>query len=1025
MGLKYLNLFMNKSIYQISFIIFTILSAQSSFSAEFNVGPKQTLSSLEQVPWLKLKAGDIVNIFYRAEPYRTKIGLQGRGTKDAPIIIRGIKGPNNELPTISGENARTPASLKSFFNERWDESLGVILIKRERSTPGVKRDKPAPKFITIENLKIVGANKNNTYINSKGAIKAYNRAAASIFAILVENLTVRGCEISANGNGFFVLSKGDADSRGRAVSKNILFEHNRVYGNGVVGSDRQHNIYTQAAGITFQYNELGKLRKGAHGSQLKDRSSGTIIRYNRIEAGARALDLVDPEDAYGYITVQHDFKDTYVYGNLFINNKKDKEHISAGNLIQYGGDSGETNNYRNGTLHFYNNTVVIISDKTDSWRVNIFDLSLAQSIVELKNNILYRQGDSKFNLMRYTGVANIKGVNWISKGWQKGRPGSYGFKGIVNISKDSVIESSIPCFVDVIAHNYSLKENSVCVDRGVNLLPSVDGISLDKEYKSKASFENRTVRGKGPDLGAFEFSIYSPVEDPESSFDPKAPKEPTPDEPSPINPTPEEPFPIDADIPIDQGTPIGSGRLIFGIEYHVGPNQEFTSLNQVPWLELQAGDIVNIHYRIEPYRAKIGLRGRGTEQAPIIIRGVKGPNGKLPIISGENASTPESLDGFFDVKQDEDLAVILIKRGSDDEYDHKPAHITIENLEIVGGFNDYFFKDSLGNPRRYNKSAAAIRGVSVEDLIVRGCEINNNGNGIVVSSGNNEDYISRNILIEKNHIYGNGIQGGYHQHNINTQASGITFQYNDLGQLRKGANGSTLTDRSAGTIIRYNKIESGVRALDLVDPGKGYDVLTNETDFYDTFVYGNLILNNKKDKFHPSAGRLIHYGGDSGEVNLYRKGVLHFYNNTVVINSDRTDSWRVVVFDLSTNEETVELKNNIFYRQGDSLLLLMSTRGIANIEGVNWINEEWIEGREDYFSGTVNLSSNGFIDGYEHCFVDVESQNYQLDSNSLCVDAGVDLLIDGIALDKMYKESATFENRHESFDLGAFEVEDN
>src|ERR1039458_2381520 len=36
----------------------------------FDVGPGQRYTELQQIPWLSLRSGDVVNIYYRAEPYR-------------------------------------------------------------------------------------------------------------------------------------------------------------------------------------------------------------------------------------------------------------------------------------------------------------------------------------------------------------------------------------------------------------------------------------------------------------------------------------------------------------------------------------------------------------------------------------------------------------------------------------------------------------------------------------------------------------------------------------------------------------------------------------------------------------------------------------------------------------------------------------------------------------------------------------------------------------------------------------------
>ena len=67
--------------------------------------------------------GDLVEIHWRSEPYREKFVLGRSGTEQAPIVIRGIAGPDGALPTIDGRNATTRAELNY-----WNEARGVIKV---------------------------------------------------------------------------------------------------------------------------------------------------------------------------------------------------------------------------------------------------------------------------------------------------------------------------------------------------------------------------------------------------------------------------------------------------------------------------------------------------------------------------------------------------------------------------------------------------------------------------------------------------------------------------------------------------------------------------------------------------------------------------------------------------------------------------------------------------------------------------------------------------------------------------------
>src|SRR5207244_3168930 len=104
--------------------------------------------------------------------------------------------------------------------------------------------------------------------------------------------------------------------------------------------------------------------------------------------------------------------------------------------------------------------------------------------------------------------------------------------------------------------------------------------------------------------------------------------------------------------------------------------------------------------------------------------------------------------------------------------------------------------------------------------------------------------------------------------------------YNHFGPLRAGSLGNNLKDRSAGTVIRYNWIEGGAHLLDLVEPEESYKIASQDPRFQRTYVYGNVLINGPTD-----GNNLVHYGGDNGTVNEYRKGALYFYHNTVFIHA--------------------------------------------------------------------------------------------------------------------------------------------
>jgi Putative Ig domain len=277
-----------------------------------------------------------------------------------------------------------------------------------------------------------------------------------------------------------------------------------------------------------------------------------------------------------------------------------------------------------------------------------------------------------------------------------------------------------------------------------------------------------------------------------------------------------------------------------------------------------------------------------------------------------------------------------------------------------------------------------------------------------------EPNISRTILIEANYIYDNGNTNSLFEHNTYTEALGITYQFNRFGPLRAGALGNNLKDRSAGLVVRYNWIEGGNRQLDLVETDSA--TIENDPSYRTTHVYGNVVI-------EPAAGnrQIVHYGGDNGGTASYRKGTLHFYQNTLV--STRTD--RTTLFRLSTNEEHADARNNIFYpsaHTGPNLSLLDDT-GILNLTH-NWFKAGYVGG----FSGVSGVITDDgtSVLGNTPGFIDEASQAFRLTQTSDAVNEGTVLASGALPVFSEYVKHLSSESRPNDGvpDLGAFEMQD-
>ena len=432
--------------------------------------------------------------------------------------------------------------------------------------------------------------------------------------------------------------------------------------------------------------------------------------------------------------------------------------------------------------------------------------------------------------------------------------------------------------------------------------------------------------------------------------------------------------------------------------YEVGPGRAFAAIGDVPWESLAPGDQVLIHWRPEPYGEKWVVCRRGTAEQPIHILGVPGPSGELPVIDGRDATTRPALNFWG-----EERGVIKIG-GANRPADTMPAHVILENLEVRSGRPPFGFDGRQGRTA-YAKNAASVFVEKGEAITIRHCILHDSGNGLFVSPQ------SRNIVVENCRVYDNGIEGSLYEHNSYTQADGIVFQANYYGPLRENCPGNNLKDRSAGLVVRYNWIDGGNRALDLVDAA-GTPALADHPAYRDTYVYGNVLI--KRDGGN---NQVVHYGGDSNRTDAYRKGTLHFYHNTVVSHRQGTTT----LFRLSTGDEAVDCHNNVVYpAAGGRTLALMTLQGTLNLRH-NWLPTGW-RSSHSTFTGTIRGAEH-IEQGQTPGFVAFDADDFRLLQNSPCIRAGAELpdpLQTRHPVIRQYVRHQQTEPRKDALDLGAF-----
>ncbi len=436
----------------------------ADFATVYEVGPGQVYATPSEVPWESIGPGTLVRIHRRDTPYADKWVIAVEATADAPVVVLGVP-EGGRLPEITGEGAVTRPEL-----DYWSETRGIIKIGGS-SAPDVE----TASHVVVECLDISGARAAHEFTDEGGATTTYDDNASAIFVEAGASVILRNNLFHDCGNGLFVASQ----------SSEVLVSGNQLWDNGNPGSIYEHNSYTEARGIVFEFNRYGELCAGCGGNNLKDRSSGLVVRYNTIVGGNRALDLVD--STYDTISGASDYDDSFVYGNVLV------ELDDGGNrqIVHYGGDEDEAY-YRTGTLHFYHNTVV---SERSSLAI-LVRLSSAEATLDARNNVLYAAaGGDAFGILEELGTASLRG-NWLPSGWREGSPS---YAGTVTASDNQ--EGTDPGFTDAAARDYTLAAGAEANGITVPLSDAAAAYPVEHEYRAPAG---GAARAGTDSAGAFE-----------------------------------------------------------------------------------------------------------------------------------------------------------------------------------------------------------------------------------------------------------------------------------------------------------------------------------------------------------------------------------------------------------------------------------------------------------------------------------------------------------------------------------------
>ena len=477
-------------------------------AADYHVGPGQPLAQLGDVRWHALRPGDTVFIHYRPQPYREKFLLSSRGTAAEWIRVLGVPGPHGELPVISGDGATTSRTM----HYRWPDATGDRAIQWGGIIQiAYRQNGPKPGYIEIANLRVQDGYSAYRFTAENGQAANYGDFCACIYSRSADHILIRDNVLTNCGLGFFNWT----GSSGAEIQTDTVLRGNYFFGNGIAGQWGQHASYTESDRVTIEYNRFGPMRKGALGSQIKDRSAGTVIRYNQVEQPAGwMLDLVEPENGAPALTAKPYYKSTWVYGNLLLHTGE-----ADGPAVHWNEDHGMGVGRADvgGTLYFYHNTYVITRDEPEIWKFPLFSVhsgggsctAATRGTIDARNNIwanFPRTAGSRTALMFFAGcgIENFEfGRNWVSPGWTMafGKPYTGKAAGMEQFRSP---RDNNPGFIDRDKGDFRLTPSSSAAALGGDLSPALTGNPLGMDLTPDRQYTDRrgTPRTFGPGAAA-------------------------------------------------------------------------------------------------------------------------------------------------------------------------------------------------------------------------------------------------------------------------------------------------------------------------------------------------------------------------------------------------------------------------------------------------------------------------------------------------------------------------------------------
>jgi len=192
---------------------------------------------------------------------------------------------------------------------------------------------------------------------------------------------------------------------------------------------------------------------------------------------------------------------------------------------------------------------------------------------------------------------------------------------------------------------------------------------------------------------------------------------------------------------------------------------------------------------------------------------------------------------------------------------------------------------------------------------------------------------------------------GLQTHVGSAGSAAITFQYNTIGPSAPGIPGEGIKDRSARTVIRYNKFLTVTgHPIWILQTQGGQGMIDQQPGYHTTHIYGNVIYNGPGGN-----GGMVRYSAGAEDISVARRGPHYFYHNTLINHANQAGPngrwWSVAILTPQQSEiaglgwtTIVDCRNNIIANlpetpgaQPGDFSLLGSNAGELRL-GKNWIS---------------------------------------------------------------------------------------